>query len=224
MDRKPIKLVLGLAVFSLLYSVFNRSASAGWHCEPQYGGGEKCWGTGEITVDKMVTKPDSSTWVDNLYYGDPRFSPGDFVFYKLRITNNGQGNFNQVNVWDIFPSYLDFYSGPSGWDGNVRELRFHLDNLNVGETREILFTARIVGSDRMSASESVICNGNLLNRVKVETEGKWSEDTAQICVEKKATSEVKMPPTGASLWLMTITLIGTGLAGLKLALAKRFVA
>jgi uncharacterized repeat protein (TIGR01451 family) len=222
MDRKPIKLTSFVLAFSFWLLAFSKPVFAGWRCEPQYGGGEKCWGTGEIAVYKTVKKPNSNDFVENLYLNDPKYAPGDLVPFRLEVKNNGLGAFGTVYILDTLPAYLDFAWGPSGWNVSNKELRYYLYNLQVGETRTVEFTARVVSADKMPASENVICNSDLvLNRVRVEAEDKWGEDSSRICVEKKAAAEVKMPPTGASLWLVTLGFITTGLVGAKLALAKR---
>ena len=223
MDRKLIKTILLVLVIYLLSFIFYRYSLASWNCEPIYGGGEKCWGTGEILIDKTVKNHETGLYVDNLGVNDEKYAPGEDVPYRLEIKNTGQGNFSELKVKDTLPSYLDFVSltdndgnlYPSDWDSNTKELRFSFSNLNAGESRIFNLTARIYSKDSLPQGLTLECP---LNYVFVEADGKTDSDQAQICFEQKVFGVTYLPPTGPEFGLVvSLGLLVTTLLGAKLA-------
>jgi len=217
MDRKILKLALLVSVFSIQYSVFSNFAGAAWYCEPVYGGGERCWGTGEILIDKTVKNPETDNYVDNLGVNDPKFAPGQEVSYRLEVKNNGQGTFSKVTVKDIFPSYLDFSWGPLGWNNDTRTLQFDIYNLKAGESRRYEVMAKVFDKERLPADKNFIC---VVNTASVEADGKTDSDQAQICFEKKVLGVKVLPPTGVNIWVLSLGLLVTTILGAKLAFRK----
>lgn len=227
MDRKLLKLILFVLITYLLSLISYHPVLAAWYCEPVYGGGERCWGTGEILIDKTVKNPSTGLSVDNLGINDPKFAPGQEVLYKLEIKNTGQGNFSEVKVKDILPSYLDFVSltdndgnlFPSDWNSNTRELRFSFSDLKAGESRIFKLTARVFGKEKLPEDLTRECP---INTVWVEGDGKTDQDQAQICFEKKVLGVKVLPPTGAANGLiLAFGLLVTTILGAKLAFAKQ---
>ncbi len=220
MDRKLNKLIQTALILAGFFVIFaSQTAIASWYCEPVYGGGERCWGTGEIIIDKVVRNPGTGAFVDNLGVNDPKFAPDQEVLYQIQVKNIGQGTFAKVNVKDTFPNYLDFVWGPLGWDANARELRFDLSDLKPGETRKFEVMAKVFGTSRLPEDKSLIC---VVNTARVEAEGKSDEDQAQICFEKKVLGVTQLPPTGQVQGLMiAFGLIVTTLMGAKLAFVKQ---
>jgi len=218
MDRKILKLALLVSVFSIQYLVFSNVARASWYCEPVYGGGERCWGTGEILIDKTVKNPETGNFVDNLGVNDPKFAPGQEVLYRLEVKNTGQGTFSRVTVKDIFPSYLDFSWGPLGWNSDTRTLQFDIYDLKAGESRQYEVMAKVFDKERLPDDRNLIC---VVNTGSVEADGKTDSDQAQICFEKKVLGVEVLPPTGVNLWVLTLGLLVTTLLGAKLAFRKQ---
>jgi len=192
---------------------------AGWTCEPIYGGGERCFGTGDILIDKTVKNPSSNLFVDNLGVNDPKFSPGELVLYRLEVKNTGSSEFGKVTVKDVFPSYLDFVWGPAGWNSDSRTLQFDVYNLKSGESRQYEVMTRVFGQENLPADRSLIC---VVNTASAEADGKSDSDQAQICFEKKVLGIKVLPPTGTSFgWIITLGLMATSLVGAKLAFLKQ---
>lgn len=218
MDRKILKLILFVLAFSLQLLVFSRPVEAAWYCEPIYGGGERCWGTGEILIDKTVKNYSSGLFVDNLGVNDPKFTPGQEVLFRLEVKNTGQGTFSKVTIKDVFPSYLDFVWGPAGWDSNTRTLQFDIYDLVAGESRQFEIMARVFDESRLPGDKNLIC---VVNPASVEADGKTDSDQAQVCFEKKVLGVTVLPPTGPEFGLfVTLGLLVTTLLGAKLAFKK----
>lgn len=219
MDRKLLKLALLVLAISLQLSVFSRSVSAAWNCEPIYGGGEQCYGTGELLIDKTVKNPDTGLFVDNLGVNDPKYAPGQEVLYRLEVKNTGSSEFSKVTVKDIFPSYLDFVWGPLGWNSDTRTLQFDIYNLKSGESRQYEVMARVFAKENLPSDKSLIC---VVNTGSVEADGKFDSDQTQVCFEKKVLGITTLPPTGIeNLWLVALGFLVTTLFGAKLALRKQ---
>ena len=200
---------------------------ASWNCEPLYGGGERCWGTGEILIDKTVKNPDTGLFVDNLWVDDPRFHPGDQITYRLEIKNTGQGNISQIKILDNLPSYLDFVSltdkdgngYASDWNATTRELRFSFSGLAASELRTFYLYARVFAKESLPEAGISKC---LINYVSIDADGKTDSDQSGICFEKKVLGIKYLPPTGVEdLWVAVAGLLVTTIFGAKLALKKQ---
>jgi uncharacterized repeat protein (TIGR01451 family) len=218
MDRKLLKLILFFSIFNFQFSIFNKPARASWYCEPVYGGGERCWGTGEILIDKAVKNPSTGLFVDNLGVNDPKYAPGQEVLYRLEVKNTGQGTFSKVTIKDIFPPYLDFVWGPLGWNSETRTLQFDIYDLKAGESRQFEVMAKVFDKERLPDDRSLIC---VVNTSSVEADGKTDSDQAQICFEKKVLGVQVLPPTGVNIWTLSLGLLVTTIFGAKLAFAQR---
>lgn len=218
MDRKILKLILILVLGVNVLVLVPKKVFAGWTCEPIYGGGERCWGTGEILIDKTVKNPSTGLFVDNLGVNDPKFAPGQEVLFRLEVKNVGQGTFSKVTIKDVFPSYLDFVWGPLGWDSSSNTLQFDIYDLKAGESRQYEVMARVFDKDRLPQDKSLIC---VVNTGRVEADGRSDEDQAQVCFEKRVLGVQFLPPTGVeNLWVLSLGLLVTTVLGAKLAFKK----
>jgi uncharacterized repeat protein (TIGR01451 family) len=214
MDRKLLKPIFLLGAFLFFFLVFGKNVFAAWYCEPVYGGGERCWGTGEVVIDKTVKNPQTGNFVDNLGISDPKFAFGQEVLFRLEIKNTGQGEFSKVTVKDVFPSYLDFVRGPEGWNPDNRALQFDIYNLKAGESRQFEITAKIFEKEKLPSDRNLFC---VFNSASVEADGKTDSDQSQICFEEKVLGVKTLPPTGVNLWLLALGFLGIGVFGTKLA-------
>lgn len=219
MDRKLIKLFFLVSIFIVLFLASFKVAVASWQCEPIYGGGERCWGTGEILIDKTVKRPDTGLFVDNVGINDPKFVPGQEVLFRLEVKNTGSGEFAKVTVKDTFPEYLDYIWGPLGWNSETRILQFDIYNLKAGESRQYEVMARVFTENRLPDNKTLFC---VINTGRVEADGKVDEDQSQVCFEEKVLGVKVLPPTGAeNVWFLAFGLLVTTVLGAKLALSKR---
>lgn len=194
-EHMNYKKLLTLALLTLvLLFVPARKAFGNYY----YGGEEE---KVDVLIDKMVKNPDSGNFVDNLGISDYRFSAGQEVDFRLTIKNTGDKTLNDVEVKDIFPSYMDFISGPGSWDGDTRTLRFEFDDLDPGESRDFGLRGKVVAENDLP--EGRVC---VTNKGQVWANGEYDEDTASVCMEKKV--EV-LPPTGSgTVFLMGALLLG----------------
>ena len=169
-----------------------------------YGGEEE---EVDVLIDKMVKDPANDKFVDNLGINDYKFSAEQEVEFRLTIKNTGDKTLNHLDVKDIFPSYIDFISGPGSWDSNTRTLSFDFEDLDPGESRDFEIKGRVV--DENDLPDGSVC---VTNKGEVRAEGEYDEDVASLCVGK---GEVKgaevLPPTGSG----TVLLIGTLLIGVS---------
>lgn len=219
MDRKAFKLFMA-GVFSLgLFLASSKNVLADWRCETVYGGGEKCYGTGELFIDKTVKNPDTDIFVNNLGINDPKFGPEAYVRFRLEVKNIGQSELRDVKVRDVFPPYLqfDWFSlGSSYWDANKREVNFTIEKLAVGESKQYEISAKVYPSSMLPNDKSEICD--LTNFAEVHTGDKGDDDTAKFCLTYKTLGLKKMPATGMPLGiefaggLLLLSLIGAKLA------------
>ena len=99
--KKLLAILVALAsIFQLLTS--NVDAQYGQY--GPYGGPEPSL---SIMVDKMVGKPvankgdSNGDYVDNLSPSDPRFVPGQEVFFKIKVKNTSDIKLKSVTVNDV---------------------------------------------------------------------------------------------------------------------------
>ncbi len=102
------------------------------------------------------------------------------------------------------------------YDPDTHELTFKIKDLKAGEGREVKVLANVAGSD--SFADSLTCD--IVNRVRVEAEGKSDEDNAKICVAKEILGVTTLPQAGPEDVIPYLPFIGTGLTGIALMLKK----
>ena len=104
------KLAVFLATLGA-FIFFANSVSA--DCVGQYGQyGQPC-NSYSILVDKMVQKPGTSDYVDNLSVSDPRYKPSEYVMFKVIIKNTSTTTFRGMTAKDYVPLYLTPIEGPN---------------------------------------------------------------------------------------------------------------
>ena len=219
MNKKLLATILGLVM--LAGSV--GKASAQEYCESIYGGGQVCY-EGDVMVDKMVGKPGTSEYVDNLDLSNAFYANSEIIF-KITVRNTGEYKIDRMYVRDTLPSYLTYVSGPEGddlenisYDSGSRVLYFEVVDLEEDETRDFYFKAKVVSESDLP--EGSIC---VVNHVKAEANGKIDEATSQICIKAKVLGVTVMPPTGANdgLVILMEALGMVALGGLTLRVAKK---
>lgn len=189
-----------LALFGLLVSVpFALADTSGTYstitnpCQPIYGGGETCVQTGNILIDKKVSKSEvvdtkggkstNEVYVDNLEINDFKYTPGSTVKFKLTVKNTGNTVLTNVTIKDIFPQYVQFVSGDGKFDANTKTFTANIKKLNAGETKELLLTGKVAQAQDIPDSEGIIC---VVNQATISSDGNNSaEDTAQFCIQKQ---------------------------------------
>lgn len=183
-------------------------------CVGQYGQyGQPC-NSYSIVVDKMVQKPGSTDYVDNLSVSDPRFKPGNYVMFKVTIKNTSTTTFGGMTAKDFVPAYLTPIEGPGTFDSASRIITFDAGAFNVDEQKTYYFKMQINSQANLPADQGLFC---LTNRAQAWSNTTTDDDSSQFCIEKQVTAPPKVPSAGPEmgLALMAIQLAGVG-AGLYL--------
>lgn len=187
-----------------------------------YGGGEKCYGTGEIMIDKMVRNPQTGIFVDNLGVYDPHFAASTDVLFRLTIKNIGQAELRDIKVKDIFPDYIQFTWGPDGWDADKRELNFTIDVLGAGQSKEFEIMTKVYPKNMLPTDSDLICK---INKAQVDKDNDGdvdASDEARFCISNKVLGISTMPATGMpNGWLLVVGCLVIGSLGTKLAFSKK---
>jgi uncharacterized repeat protein (TIGR01451 family) len=223
MKKAYFSIILSLAIFSL---VFAAKVFADTSCQPIYGGGQTCVATGNVKINKMVLNPQTNQFVDNLNINDPRYQPGFITTFRIAVTNNSNSNISRISVKDVFPQYLSFSSGPGNFDSNSKTLSFEIDNLPANQTKNFTIISKIVDATQIPIGQGgVVCVINQATATNLDNNSQTSQDNAQFCIGKTATSSgfpsvtttavTVTPPTGPESFAL-FALIPTGIAGLFL--------
>ncbi len=170
-----------------------------------------------IVVDKLVNKPGSGDFVDNLSPSDPRFAPGQDVFFRIRVKNPNDQALTGVTVKDFIPDFVDVIETPGSGNSSNRTITINAGDFGAQEEKVYVVKARVVGSDKISNDKGIFC---LVNRANGSNSSVSDEDTAQFCVEKTVKQVVnvtQIPSTGPEMGfaLLTLNTLGFG-AGLYL--------
>lgn len=221
-------ILFALAVFGLL--LVARPSLATVRCTTQYGGGEICEETADIVLDKKVWDEERKIFEDNLADITSegfKFSLGDRVIYRVRVTNVSDRKFDKVTITDTFPTanYLKYdttnASSPKFEyrDGKVAKVSFDLFDLGPGEWDEKQIELLVV---RTPAQNTFDCK--VINEVEAWAEDQYARDTAKICVtsREKVLGVTILPKTGSPVqFLLILTSLFAGLIGLALIRLNR---
>ncbi len=192
------KLVLVMALAIALFSLANSSVLADSYAGPSYS----------IAIDKLVAFPtlDKGTttysYVDNLGSNDFTFSPGGYIFYKVKVKNTSSVNIDNVVLKDIAPQYVDVYT-----------TQINVGTLQPQEEKEYIIQARVA----QSVPGSMTCVTNTAQATSNQTG--MVQDTAQLCIKQNAVSPAPktIPTAGPEFGLvMTAISAAAGYAGFKL--------
>jgi uncharacterized repeat protein (TIGR01451 family) len=166
-----------------------------------------------ILVDKTVARPDNGTYVDNLSTSDPRFSPGQYIYFRINITNTSTASFGDVTAKDFVPDYLTPVDGPGTFDSSTRSISWDAGSFNVNEQKSYYFKMQINSQANLPADKGLFC---LTNRAQAWLNGTTDDDSSQFCIEKQVSSNIKnVPPTGPEFAYLLVTgemlTLGTGI-------------
>lgn len=153
-----------------------------------------------IIVDKLVGKPVSDkggsvdgNYVDNLSPSDPRFQPGNEVFFKLKVKNTSEAKLKNVAVTDFLPDFVTPVEGQGTFNNESREISINAGDLEVDEEKVFTIKVKILDQDQLPADKGLMC---LVNKVQVANENVSDEDTAQFCIEKEVLGVTAVPSAG----------------------------
>lgn len=163
-----------------------------------------------ILVDKMVGKPFQTkggvtdvNYVDNLSSSDPRFAPGQIVYFKIKIKNTSSSDITNVVVKDFVPSFLTPIEGPGSWDVNTRTINWNAGDFRVDEEKIYYLKMQINSQNQLPAEKGLFC---LVNKVSASTAQTADDDSSQFCLEKQVVDTVKkVPSAGPEMGLALLT-------------------
>lgn len=214
-----MKKILGLVIFLASVLFLSDGAFAQVVCQPIYGGGQTCVTVGNIAVRKLVSHPQTGTFVENLGINDPKFSPNQNVTFQIVVTNSTGSTINRAVVRDVLPQFVNFVSGPGTFDQNTKTLTFEVANLLPNESRSFTLQGKVVAENQLS--QNITC---VVNQVTVTADSMQAQDNAQLCIQKpQAVTKGGLPvapppkvtvtpPTGPEM-LPLIGLLPAGIGG-----------
>ena len=180
----------------------------------QYGGETPSY---SILIDKMVGKPTQTkggsqtyTYVDNLSPSDPRFSPNQEVWFKVKVKNTSSQNLTAVQVTDYVPSYLMPIEGPGKWNPNNRTITWNAGDFSVDEEKVYYIKMQVYDQSLLPADKGLFC---VINKVDARKDNvAYDDDTAQICIEKQVAEAKKIPQAGPEMGMLLLVgnILGLG--------------
>jgi len=180
----------------------------------QYGGETPSY---SILIDKMVGKPTQTkggsqtyTYVDNLSPSDPRFSPNQEVWFKVKVKNTSSQNLTAVQVTDYVPSYLMPIEGPGKWNPDNRTITWNAGDFSVDEEKVYYIKMQVYDQSLLPADKGLFC---IINKVDAKKDNvAYDDDTAQLCIEKQVVGATKVPQAGPEMGMLLLVgnILGLG--------------
>lgn len=201
-------IIFSLFVFGFLFSVSTVKAD----CVGQYGQyGQPC-NSYSMLVDKMVLKPGTSDYVDNLSVSDPRFKPSEYVMFKVTIKNTSTTTFGGMTAKDFVPDYLTPIEGPGTFDATTRTISWDAGSFAVDEQKTFYFKMQVNSQSNLPDNQGLFC---LSNRAQAWSNTTTDDDSSQFCIEKQVTGTTKVPSSGPEMGILLfsgeLALLGAGI-------------
>ena len=226
--------ILTVATFAIM--AFGSTSVKADDCVTQYGGSQ--YGTpcnpNDLVINKevqLIGAKDSNggpVYVENLSTSDASASAGLFMTFRLTVKNNSNHDFGDIEVKDIFPPFMSYpiasNEGPlshisggdvksASYDPASRTLTMRLENVKAGESRQMIVTGKVDDSVNFPAGQSAFC---VVNTAQVRGDGRFEEDTAQVCISNQNKGKSTLPKAGVDSYLMMLPFLALGAVGLKL--------
>jgi len=200
-------LVSFLFLSVIYYLISSISVYAG--CGGQY---ESPCQSYSMLVDKMVQKPGTSEYVDNLSVSDPRYKPSEYVMFKITIKNTSTTTFGGMTAKDYVPAYLTPIEGPGTFDNTSRIVSWDAGAFAVDEQKTYYLKMQINSQANLPADQGLFC---LVNKTQAWSNTTTDDDSSQFCIEKQVTTPPKVPSAGPEMGLILfsgeILALGTGI-------------
>ena len=165
-----------------------------------------------MLVDKMVAKPGTSDYVDNLSISDPRYKPSEYVMFKVTIKNTSTTTFGGMTAKDFVPDYLIPIEGPGTFDSVNRVITFDAGAFGVDEQKTYYFKMQVNSQANLPADKGLFC---VVNKAQAWSNTTTDDDSSQLCIEKQVASPPKVPSAGPEMGLLLFTgeilALGTGI-------------
>ena len=164
--------------------------------------------------DKMVQKPGTADYVDNLSVSDPRYKPNEYVMFKVTIKNTSTTTFGGMTAKDFVPDYLTPIEGPGTFDSASRVITFDAGSFAVDEQKTYYFKMQVNSQVNLPADKGLFC---VVNKAEASSNTTYDDDSSQLCIEKQVTGAVNVPSAGPEfgIGLLALEMLGAG-AGLYL--------
>ncbi len=159
-----------------------------------------------IAIDKQVSYPELKdgktvyTYVDNLGSNDYTYTPGGYIFFKVKVKNTSSTNLDNVVLKDYAPQYVDVYT-----------THINVGTLQPQEEKEYIIQARV---QQNTPNQAMTC---VTNTAHVSNDKTSAQDTASVCIRKVMAPPETIPNAGPEFGLgMTALSAVAGYFGLKL--------
>ena len=197
------------ALIAIVFSLLAVTVSVSAGCGGQY---ESPCQSYSILVDKMVAKPGTSDYVDNLSVSDPRYKPSNYVMFKVTIKNTSTTNFGELIAKDYVPSYLTPVEGPGTFDASTRTVTWNAGYFAVDEQKTYYFKMQINAQANLPVDQGLFC---LVNKAQAWSNDVTDDDSSQFCIEKQVSTPPKVPSAGPEMGLILFSgelfALGTGI-------------
>jgi len=187
------------AFLVLVFSFLAITVSVSAQCGGQYQSPCQSY---SIIVDKMVQKPGTADYVDNLSVSDPRYNPSNYVMFKVTIKNTSTATLGGVTAKDYVPSYLTPVEGPGTFDSGTRTISWDAGAFAVNEQKTYYFKMQINSQANLPADKGLFC---LINKAQAWSNMTTDDDSSQFCIEKQVTTPPKVPSAGPELGLILLS-------------------
>lgn len=149
--------------------------------------------TSDFTVAKTVSKHDAFAWGETY-----AAQPGELVDFRIKYSNTGSTQQDNVIVKDTLPAGLSYVAGttklynsvnPNGkaLSDNVTTNGVNIGSHAAGASSFVVFTAKVVANDQLT-----VCGPNTLKNVAHVTVGSTTkDDDANVTVTKTCVPEDK---------------------------------
>lgn len=100
-----------------------------------------------ISIDKKIRSIHDSEYKDNISSSDKVFYEEDVLEFKITVENTGDGVLKNINVTDMLPSFLTLVFNPGEFDSTNNKIKWTIDELKAGESKDFLIRAKIDNSE-----------------------------------------------------------------------------
>ena len=160
-----------------------------------------------ISINKMVGLPGTSNdassyqYYDNLGVTNPRFSPGQYVFFKVIVKNTSATTLGGMTVKDYVPVYLTPIEGPGTFDSTSRTLSWDGGFFDVNQEKTFYLKMQVDQQNILPSDKGLFC---IINRAQATSNTTSGEDSIQLCIEKQVAALPKVPSAGPEMGLILV--------------------
>lgn len=222
-NNKLFSLTIMTSMFMIFASQPAMAGMSGYGQYGQYSGNNTGATTSKIIIiDKKVsygniTKGNNNKYFDNLSTNDVRFTPGQKVYFQIKVKNASNTKLTNVIVKDIVPAYIEPIEGPGTYNSNSRTITYNIKELNAGQEDTKYFLMQVVAQENLPADKGLMC---ITNHAEASAGSIKDTDTSQFCIEKVVMNVQQAPAAGPEFGLAIVALQAAGL-GAGIYLRKR---